>query len=92
MEQLPELLIGGIPIILIVFAIVEEVKAWGVDGNILRVVSIVVGFALAVLAQLQGGLPTDLSGWLVTVVYGVIYGLSASGAYDFMKARIAKLG
>jgi hypothetical protein len=90
-SNVPELLIAGIPIIFIVFGIVEEVKAWGVDGNILRVVSLLVGFGLAVLAQIQAGLPTDLGGWIVTVIVGLIYGLTASGAYDFLDSRISKV-
>jgi len=91
MTGLPELLIAGIPLVVIVFAIVEEVKAWGVDGNILRVVSIVVGVGLAVLAQLQAGLPADLSGWITLGVVGLIYGLTASGAYDFLDSRLARV-
>lgn len=91
MEGLPDLLIAGIPIILIVFGIVEEFKAWGVQGNILRLISLLVGFGMAVLAQMQAGLPVDIGGWITLVVVGVIYGLTASGAYDFLNKRLKKV-
>lgn len=88
MEVLPEFVFAGIPLIIIVFAIVEEIKAYGVSGNILRVVSLLVGFSLAFLVQLsQSGLPADLTGWITLALVGVIYGLTASGAYDFLDSR-----
>jgi len=88
METLPEFVFAGIPLIVIVFAIVEEIKAWGVEGKILRVVSLLVGFSMAFLVQLSSGLPADLTGWITLVLVGVVYGLSASGAYDFLDSRI----
>ncbi len=88
MNQLPEFVFAGIPLILIVFAIVEEIKAYGVEGKILRVVSLLVGFGMAFLVQLSAGLPVDLTGWITLALVGVVYGLTASGAYDFLDSRI----
>lgn len=88
METLPEFVFAGIPLIIIVFAIVEEIKAYGVTGKILRVVSLLVGFTLAFLVQLVEGLPVDIGGWVTLAIVGVIYGLTASGAYDFLDSRI----
>ncbi len=92
MSQLPEFVFAGIPLIIIVMAIVEEIKAYGVGGNILRVVSLLVGFGLAVLVQMVEGLPADVGGWITLSVVGVIYGLTASGAYDFLDKRISLRG
>lgn len=90
MTQLPEFVFAGIPLILIVMAIVEEIKAYGVTGKILRFVSILVGFALALLLQLTEGLPADFAAWVGIVLVGIIYGLTASGAYDFLNARMTR--
>lgn len=87
MDTLPEFVIAGIPLIVIVFGIVEEIKAWGVTGSILRIVSLVLGVVFAVLFQLAKALPVDLMGWLVVVVVGLAYGLTASGAYNFLNKR-----
>lgn len=91
MENLPDFVVAGIPLILIVFGLVEEIKAWGLEGKILRAVSLVLGVLLAVLYQLgSNGLPADLMGWLVVVVVGLAFGLTASGAYDFINLRFPK--
>jgi len=88
MNELPQFIVAGIPLIIIVFAIVEEVKAYGVTGKILRLVSLLVGFFMAFLFQLAtGDLPTDVAGWVTLVVVGIVYGLTASGAFDFIDAR-----
>ena len=87
MENLPEFVIAGIPLIVVIFALVEEVKAWGVTGKVLRAVALALGVILAVLYQLALAIPADLMGWLTVVVVGLIYGLSASGAYNFLDSR-----
>jgi hypothetical protein len=85
--------VGGVPIILIVFACVEEVKAWGLTGKILRGLALALGIAFAVTFQLAFlGLPVNAEQWYTLVVVGLIYGLSASGAYNFLDARFPKEG
>ena len=91
MDQLPELVVAGIPLIIIIFAIVEEIKAYGVTGKILRFVSVLVGFLLAVAVSLGEGLPVDPAGWVTLIVIGVVYGLTASGAYDFLNSRLKRV-
>lgn len=89
MEQLPQLVIAGVPLILIVLAVVEEIKAYGVEGKILRVLSVLVGLALAIAVSIaQSGVPADVGGWITLFFVGLVYGLSASGAYDFVNARL----
>jgi len=88
METLPDFVIAGIPLIVIVFGIVEEIKAYGLTGKILRLVSLVLGMLFAFLYQLaSAGIPVDLMGWLTVAVVGIAYGLTASGGYDFMNKR-----
>jgi hypothetical protein len=40
---LPAFVIGGIPLIVIVLMLVEEIKAWGLQGKVLRIVSMLIG-------------------------------------------------
>jgi len=88
MDTIPQFVVAGIPLIIVVFAIVEEIKAYGLTGKILRLVSLIVGVVLALAYQLTVvGLPVDAAGWFTTVIVGLLYGLTASGAYDFMDAR-----
>ena len=80
--------IAGVPLILIVFAIVEELKAYGLTGKILRLASLLVGFILTLALQISiGGTPIGFGSWFTVVIVGLIYGLTASGAYDFLDAR-----
>jgi len=85
--SLPEFAISGIPLIVIIIALVEEVKAWGVQGKVLRVVSMAIGVAFAVVYQVAVKVPADLMGWLVVVGIGLLYGIAASGSYDFIDKR-----
>lgn len=86
--SLPEFVVAGVPLVVLVFALVEEVKAWGVQGKILRAIALLFGVILAVVYQLaSAGIPTDLMGWLTLVVIGLVYGLAASGGYNFLDSR-----
>ena len=91
-ENLPELVVAGVPVILIILALVEEVKAYGLSGKILRFVSLLIGFLMSFLVTVGvSGVPTDVNGWVSVSVVGLIYGLSASGGYDFLNSRIRKV-
>lgn len=92
MDMLEPFVVHGVPLIAIVFALVEEVKAWGVQGKILRGVALLVGFGLALLYQVaMQGVPVGLSGWFLVVIVGLFYGLTASGAYNFLDSRFPKV-
>jgi len=84
-----DFVINGIPLIVIVFALVEEVKAWGLSGPILRAVSLLFGLAAALSYQVfVQGMPADPSAWFTVAVTGILYGLTASGAYNFIDDRL----
>jgi hypothetical protein len=87
MEGIPEFVIAGVPLVVVVFALVEEVKAWGVQGKILRAVALALGLIFAILFQMASAPPVGLMAWLTVVVVGLIYGLTASGAYNFLDSR-----
>lgn len=85
---LPEFAIAGIPLSIIIVALVEEIKEYGVTGKILRLVAMLIGVGLSVAVQLGKGLPADFMGWLTTIVVGVLYGITASGGYDLVDKRL----
>lgn len=92
MSPLPEFVVAGIPLSLLVFAIVEEIKAYGLTGKILRFVSLLVGLIIALAYQLAiQGTPVGFGGWFTVIVVGLLYGLTASGGYDFVDARWAPI-
>lgn len=89
MDAIPQFVIAGIPLILIVFGLVEEIKAWGLTGKALRGVALALGVLFALGYQLAlEGLPVDPAGWFTAIVIGLVYGLTASGAYNFLDARL----
>lgn len=84
---LPEFFVGGIPLIFVIFALVEEIKAYGLTGKILRLVSLLLGLLFAFAFQVATAMPVTLLDWLTVVVVGLLYGLAASGGYDFLDSR-----
>lgn len=85
---LPAFVIAGFPLIVVILLLVEEIKAWGLTGKILRVVSMLIGVAFAIIYQLAVAMPTTLMAWVVLIVIGLIYGIAASGTYDFIDKRV----
>lgn len=88
MDTVPQFVVAGIPLIVLVFALVEEIKSWGLTGKILKAVSLVLGVLFAVAYQLSFfGVPAVASEWFTVVVVGLLYGLAASGGYNFLDSR-----
>jgi len=87
MEDFSILLIGGVPLIAVIFGLVEFIKVFGLKGKWLTVVSLLLGLALGIAYQLSLGLPVDYAGWLAVVFFGLALGLTTSGLYDFLNSR-----
>lgn len=81
-------LVGGFSLVAVVFAIVSFLKTMKVAGRWLTASSLVVGLALGMLFKMSQVMPTTLAGWLEAVVYGLVLGLIACGAYDQAKEWI----
>jgi hypothetical protein len=76
-------LVHGIPLVVVVIGLVEWFKSFGLAGNILRGISMVIGMLAGGGYMLAtNGLPTDFAGWFGVVIYGLALGLVASGVYD----------
>lgn len=86
MEIFTSITVAGIPLVLIVLGLVEWVKGFGVEGQSLRGVSLVIGLALGIGYQLSIAVPADFTGWFSAVVFGLGLGLVASGLFDAAKS------
>jgi len=75
-------IVAGLPLVLVVIGLVEWFKQLGVQGNVLRYVSMAIGLIFGIGYQLSLGMPTDYAGWFGAAVYGLALGLVASGIYD----------
>lgn len=73
-------------VLAMVFGLVEFFKKLGVQGNASMALSMGLGVALGVLVQVAALYPA-ISVWLQIGVFGVLFGLAASGFYDFANKR-----
>jgi len=84
------LLVSGIPLVLVVFALVEMVKSFGLKGHILTVVSLLIGLVLGVCYQIAvaGSIAGfTFSEWFAVAIFGLTLGLIASGFYKWADNR-----
>ncbi len=86
------LIVAGVPLMALVFGLVEFIKSvFELEGKKVTVLSGVLGLALAVPYQLYTVIPTTFSGWMEVGVIGIAVGLAASGFYKFVATRTEKL-
>jgi hypothetical protein len=89
MSDITTLLVGGVPLVLVIFGLVEFSKSLGLSGKWLTVFSLVLGLAFGIGYKIAAaGLPTAFGGWFEVIVFGLALGLVASGFYDFANKRI----
>ena len=88
MTDFNTLLVGGIPLIVVVFGLVEFIKSLGLKGRVLTITSLVLGLIFGMAYQIaQAGTPAGFAGWFTALVFGLAIGLTASGFYKFIDAR-----
>ena len=77
---------SGISLLVLIFGLVEFVKKFGLKGNWLTAISMVLGIGLGVFykASLQFNIVSQVFEW---AVFGLACGLAACGLYDWSKAR-----
>jgi hypothetical protein len=92
MFDISTLVVGTVPLIAVVFGLVEFSKALGLKGKALTIVSLLLGllFGLA-FSFATKGVPVLFAGWFEAVVFGLAIGLVASGFYDFANSRWPKI-
>lgn len=77
-----EMIVNGVPLILVVAGLVGFAKSMGLQGRALTGLSLALGVALGILYQLSISVPTTLAGWFGAAITGLALGLTASGLYD----------
>lgn len=95
-ESLRSASVGGVPLILYTFGLVEFLKKiqkngqpW-LQGNALTVASAVIGLLFFGTFKLSG-MFSVIQPWLELVVFGLGGAFATSGIYDFIKSRTVKL-
>ncbi len=92
MTDFTQLLVGGIPLLVVIFGLVEFAKSFGLKGNWLTVISMFLGLAFGIAFRFaQDGIPVGFSAWFVVIIFGLSLGLIASGFYDFANKRFPKV-
>jgi hypothetical protein len=93
MIDLTQLLVGGIPLLVVIFGLVEFIKSFGLKGHWLTASSLALGLAFGTAYKIaESGVPASFSGWFVLVVFGLALGLITSGFYDFADKRLPRVG
>lgn len=84
--------IGGVPILLLILALVAITKDWlHVPGKYLRYVSLGLGVLFALLWQQTQGWPGDVNAWIELFVR-MLYGLITSGLLDVARSTLGYAG
>lgn len=76
-------------LIFVVMALVQFIKDLGLKGNVLRLVSLVIGGLIAGAFQARELLPA-YAAYIDIGFFVVVVGLGASGAYSLIDERITK--
>ena len=78
--------VNPVTLVLIILGVVEMIKKLGVTGNKLMLISMLVGFVLALLYKVRE-LYEPSSVFIDVAFFGIAAGLGASGIYSFINDR-----
>ena len=83
-----QLLVVAVPLVVVVFGLVEFVKSLGLTGRWLTVTSLLLGLVFGIAYRVSAdGVPVGFGPWFTVVFFGIALGLIASGFYDFANDR-----
>ena len=92
MTDFTQLLVGGIPLLLVIFGLVEFAKSLGLTGRWLTVTSLLLGLAFGIAYRIAvEGTPVGFAAWFLVTVFGLALGLVTSGFYDFANKRFPRV-
>lgn len=92
MTDISTLLVGGIPLIIVIFGLVEFIKSFGLSGKIVTLLSMAFGLLFGIAYKVaDSGVPGGFAGWFAVAVFGLALGLVASGFYKFADSRLPKV-
>lgn len=83
-------IVNGIPLTVLVIALVEWIKKFGVEGKALNAVSMAIGALIGVAYWYAQSPLQSFTDWFGAVVYGLALGLVASGIYDAARSAVAR--
>jgi len=81
-----EQVVNGIPLVVLVIALVEWIKRFGISGQALNALSMGVGAIIGVGYWYAQHPLVSFGDWFGAIVYGLALGLVASGVYDAAKS------
>ncbi len=84
-KQLMGAVVDGIPLMLVIVALVEFAKQFGLAGKACLAVAMGLGALFGIAYKLQFGLPSTFAGWFAAIVFGIAMGLAASGTFELVK-------
>jgi hypothetical protein len=79
-----------VPLMSIVFGVVNYIGKWGVKGKLQLVSSLLSGLILGGIVMYFTILPSTAVAWFSVVLFGLLVGLAASGCYEGIKTASAK--
>jgi len=82
----------GVPLLIVTLGLVQFVKGFGLSGNVVKGVSLAIGFMLGLGYQFSVGAPVDFAGWFSAIVFGLGLGLVASGVYEVVNPPVSGQG
>jgi len=80
--------VAGIPLLLVVLGLVQFIKGFGLAGNTVKIVSLVVGLVLGIGYQFSIAVPVGFAEWFSAVIFGLALGLVASGVYEVVNPPV----
>lgn len=89
--ELETVILNGIPLMALVFGLVEFSKKLGVQGRALTILSACLGVVTGLGFQLAAEYPAA-GRWIGIAVFSLAVGLAASGVYDFVNQRFPQAG
>ena len=84
MENLPEFLVMGVPIVVVVPMLVQKIKDFGLADRFTGLASMVVALALILLVSADAGTLalSEVAGYILAAI---LYGLASNGVYSQVK-------
>ena len=88
---MPNSLVNGIPLVIVVLGLVEFTKKMGAASRLLTIISLLIGLGLGIAYQLSLAPLVTYAAWFGAVIYGLALGLVACGLYNLVDSRFPKV-
>lgn len=83
-ENMMEIVVNGIPLMLVIVGLVEAAKRLGLDPKRAFILALVLGTTFGLIFEI-GRIYPEVEKWFGVVIGGLVVGLAASGLYDLSK-------